>query len=411
VSVDEQPAVHRHVDRAREFEPTVHYAALREQCPVHREADHEPPFFVLSRFDDVVDALRDPELWRNAHGSGVFYQESGVLGTTDDPDHARHRRVLRSAFVPTAIERMAPAIEAIADELLDAMIPLGRGDFVELFATPLPALAIAELLGVPREEQESFGRWSNLAVAALTGGDVDAYHAAKTALEDHVEAGVNGRDRLIGGSGPVDDAVIGEIIPPDVLSLLTVAMRNGVISLAEARHLGYQLLVAGHETTTSLIGLMLHRLIERPEVMDRLRGDPSLIPAAIEEALRFDSPVHGLFRTNAEECSVHGVDIPPGTKVQLLYASANRDPSQFSEPDEFNIDRSRKEIGRHVAFGWGIHHCIGAPLARVETRVAFERILARMADIELAGPPQRNDSFVLHGLTSLPISWRVVTPA
>ena len=137
-----------------------------------------------------------------------------------------------------------------------------------------------------------------------------------------------------------------------------------------------------------------------------LRDDPALIPIAIEEALRFDSPAQGLFRANSEECTVHGVTIPEGSKLQVLFASANRDPRKFDRPDEFDIDRPQKERMGHVAFGWGIHHCIGAPLARLETKVSFEKILRRMGDIELAGTPVRNDSFVLHGLTSLPLRWR-----
>ena len=163
--------------------------------------------------------------------------------------------------------------------------------------------------------------------------------------------------------------------------------------------------MAGHETTTSLLGMMLYRLIQRPELMQRLRDDPTLIPIAIEEALRFDSPAQGLFRTNAQECVVHGETIPEGSKLQLLFASANRDPRKFDHPDEFDIDRPQKQIMGHVAFGWGIHHCIGAPLARLETKVSFEKILRRMGDIELAGNPVRNDSFILHGLTSLPLRW------
>ena len=185
--------------------------------------------------------------------------------------------------------------------------------------------------------------------------------------------------------------------------MLAAARRQGVISPAETRHLGYQLLVAGHETTTSLLGMMLYRLLERPHIMAALRADPGLIPDAVEEALRFDSPVHGLFRTNATECTMHGQSIPIGSKLQLSFAAANRDPQQFEAPDEFRLERERREISHHVAFGWGIHFCIGAPLARLETRVAFEQILRRLDEIELAGEPRRNDSFVLHGLTSLPI--------
>ena len=152
--------------------------------------------------------------------------------------------------------------------------------------------------------------------------------------------------------------------------------------------------------------MMLLRLLERPLILQQLRDDPALIPRAVEEALRFDSPVNGLFRTNVEATVLHDTKIAAGTKLQVLYASANRDETRFPDPDEFRIDRPQHEIGRHVAFGWGVHHCIGAPLARLEARVAFERILARMADIELDGEPVRNESFVLHGLTRLPLRWR-----
>jgi cytochrome P450 len=141
-------------------------------------------------------------------------------------------------------------------------------------------------------------------------------------------------------------------------------------------------------------------------VFHELRTNPDLLDAAIEEALRFDSPVQGLFRTNAEACPMHGEVIPANTKTQLLYAAANRDPARFSDPDEFRLDRNTDESRRHLAFGWGIHFCIGAPLARMEARVTFRRVLTRMHDIELIGPPVRNNSFVLHGLTSLPIRWR-----
>jgi cytochrome P450 len=389
-------------DAARRFEPTDHYRQWRQQCPIHHEADHDPPFYVLTRFEDVVDTLKQPDLWLNRDGPGVFYQERGVLGTTDEPDHGRQRRVLRAAFLPTAVNRLEPRIRAITDSLIDAFIDDGACDFVPSMAEPLPALAIAELLGIGADQHDDFRRWSNDAVAALSGADLNAYQSAKTRLEDCIEAGVDDRARWL-PDGEVDEAVLGDIVPSDVLAVLAVARHNGVISRAETRHLGYQLLVAGHETTTSLLGTLLFRLLERPELMAALRADPSRIPDAVEEGLRFDSPVHGLFRTNDAECTIHGETIPPGTKLQVTYAAANRDPDQFADPDEFRIDRDRRELNRHVAFGWGIHFCLGAPLARLETRVAFEQLLARLDDIQLAGEPRRNDSFVLHGLTSLPI--------
>ncbi len=398
-----------HAERGRAFETAGHYARLRAECPMHHEADHDPPFYVLSRFDDVLEALKDPAQWRNHRGPGVFHQDQGVLGSADDPDHARHRRVLLPAFRPRQIRSLEERLVALTDELIDAFIDEGSCEFVEAFAAPLPALAIAELLGVPGEDRDEFGRWSTLAVAALTGGDVDEYHRARGVLEDSIEAGVNERLRLLDEASPDGslqaDDVVGSVLPDDVLARLAVALRNGTLDLAEARYLGYQLLVAGHETTTSLLGLLLYRLLERPALLERLRTDPSLIPQAIEEGLRFDAPVAGLFRTNDRAAEVHGHALDPDTKVQLLFGAANRDESAFERPDEFDIERDHRELSRHVAFGWGVHLCIGAPLARLETRIAFERLLARLPGLALDGEPVRNDSFVLHGLTRLPIRW------
>jgi len=288
------------------------------------------------------------------------------------------------------------------------ILPLGEGDFIELFAAPFPAMVIGELLGVRPQDQDDFQRWSLTAVSALTGGDVAAYEAAKRSIEDCIEAQVIARGEVLDAADLAEgEDPLGTAIPADVSSILLLAEREGLLERAETRHLGYQLLVAGHETTTSLIGLLLYRLLEHPELLAELRADPSLIPTAVEEGLRFDSPVSGLFRTNAADCPVRGETIAAGSKLQLLYGSANRDPERFETPDEFRLDREPNELRRHVAFGWGIHFCIGAPLARQETRITFERLLARLDDIELAGEPRRNESFVLHGLTSLPIRWKV----
>lgn len=383
-----------HAQAATSLEPTTPYAELRQRCPLHHEADHDPPFYILTRFDDVLDTLKQPAVWANRHGPGVFFQDAGVLGTTDNPDHARHRRVLQRSFTPTAIERLETRITALADQLLDEIVPLGRGDFVELFAAPFPALAIAELLGVHDEDREEFGRYSSIAVDALSSANVAAYEHAKSVIEGHIARGLDERDALAEADRP-----------DDVLTTIAAARRSATLDQRESLHLGYQILVAGHETTTSLLGMLLNRLIDDPALMDALRADPALIPVAVEEAARFDAPVHGLFRTNLQPTEIHGTALAADTKLQLVFAAANRDPQQFSDPDTFRLDRDPHELGRHLGFGWGVHHCIGAPLARMESRIAFQRVLARMTDIAHDGEVRRNHSFVLHGLTHLPIRW------
>jgi cytochrome P450 len=395
VSEQSTKVPYSHIEASMSFEPAVAYEQLRDECPVLHVAEHEPPFHVVSRFHDVVAILKQPTLWGNGDGPGVFYQTNGVLGSADDPDHARHRAALRHAFVPTSIARLEPVLVQLADQLLDTIVPAGEGDFVSLFAFPFPALGIGELLNVRKEDRDMFRDLSSAVVAALSGGDIPRYEAAKVQLGDYIDARLAERELI------ADDDM-----PDDALTALLMARRDGRMTPSEVRLVGHQLLVAGHETTTSLIGMMMLRLLQLPHVMQRLRDDPSLIPVAIEEALRYDSPVNGLFRTNAEACAVLDVEIPERSKLQILYAAANRDPNQFSDPNEFNIDRPHRELGKHVAFGWGVHHCIGAPLARLEAKVAFERVLTRMADIELAGEPVRNESFVLHGLTHLPLRWK-----
>ncbi len=382
---------------------------MLEERPLHREADHDPPFLVLSRFEDVVATLKQPGVWQNGDGPGVFYQQGGVLGSADDPDHARQRRILRPAFLPSAMKALRPRVEALADELAAGFVQDGRGDLVDLYAFPFPALVVGELLGVRPEDRDDFKRWSVAVVNALGGGDMSAYEEATRSIWEYVEARLTEREALLPGApdGPEED-LLGTVLPNDVISRMLIAVRSGELDRQEARRLGHQLLVAGHETTTSLISLLFYRFAENPDLAERIRSDPSLIDAAIEEGLRFDSPVQGLFRTNACPADLRGEPIPEKTKVQLLFAAANRDPRHWSDPDEFRLDRDTREQRSHVAFGWGIHHCIGAPVARLETQVTLQRLLPRMAEIELDGEPEPSETFILRGLSKLPLRWRPV---
>lgn len=392
-------AGYSHLDHANDLEPSPGHRHLREQCPLHREDSHEPPFYVVSRHADVFDMLMRPAQWGNGQGVGVFVQPGGVLGTADDPDHRRQRKVLQDAFRPRVMDDLAPRVEQIGRELWDAAFADdGEGDFVRLFAFPFPAVVIAELLGVPVERRDDFGRWSDDIVNGLGGGDLTLVEAANRGIFTLVDALVAEREGLLAA---------GDDLPDDVISVLTRAKADGTVSHGEVRRLCQQLLVAGHETTASLLSLMVYRLIQQPRLFEELRADPGLVPSAVEEFLRFDSPVQGLFRVNPEPASVCGDVLPAHTKVQALFASANRDPEVFDAPDEIRLDRFRSGGRSHLGFGWGVHHCIGAPLARREGQLTLGWIIEHIDTLELTGEVAVNEPFILRGLTTLPIRWTV----
>lgn len=397
--MDEESHDYSHLAHANDLEPSTGHRNLRDACPFHREDTHDPPFHVVSRHEDVLDILLRPDEWRNGYGVGIDPQPGGVLGTTDDPEHRRHRRVLQDSFRPAAIARLAEEVERIGDDLWRrAFTEDGEGDFVRLFAFPFPAVVIAALLGVPVDRRDDFGRWSDDIVNTLGGAD----HALAERANRHIFALV---DELVAERAARRER--DEPLPDDVLSVLTVAELEGTLSHGEVRRLSQQLLVAGHETTASLISLMLYRLAEDPSLADRLRADPGLIPSAVEEFLRFDSPVQGLFRSNPEPAEVCGTDMPPNSRVQVLFASANRDDRVWDAPDEIRLDRHGPGNRPHLAFGWGVHHCIGAPLARREGQLALRWIVERFETVERVGEVAVNEPFILRGLTTLPIRWTV----
>ncbi len=396
---DADGAYYSHLARANDVEPSQGHRVLRERCPLHVEESHTPPFFVVSRHADVLDVLTRPKEWRNGFGVGVNAQPGGVLGTTDDPDHRRQRKVLQDAFRPVAIDRLDAELHAVGDELWSrAFSDDGEGDFVRLFAFPFPAVVIALLLGVPRDRRDDFGRWSDAIVNSLGGADPALAEDANRQIFALVDELVAVRAAL---------HAQGDALPEDVLSVMTLAELDGTITHHEVRRLCQQLLVAGHETTASLISLMLYRLIEQPELMEQLRRSPELVPAAVEEFLRFDSPVQGLFRVNPEPAAVCGELLPAESRVMALFASANRDEAVWEDADEIRLDRFRAGANSHLAFGWGVHHCIGANLARREGRLALQWMVDRFDTVERVGDIAVNEPFILRGLTTLPIRWTV----
>jgi cytochrome P450 len=381
-------------------DPAPVHRRLRERCPVHHFTDFEPDFYTLSRYDDVLDGLRDIDTWSSKYSQGPRHQVQGGM-LDDPPGHTMFRRMTLRTFTPRAVERMEPSIHALADELLGAMAAGGatRGDLHDGFACPLPVVTIARMLGVAEEDLWTFKGWSDAQVAMMGRGDPEAQLQARAEMSDYFVVEMARRRALLAD---------GEELPDDLVSGLVVAALEAPRPVEDRELLGVlnQLLVGGNETTTSLITNAVVRLLEDRSRWEALRADPSLADLVVEESLRFDPPVLGLFRTTTREVELHGTNIPEEAKVMMLYASANRDEKIFPDPDQFRLDRDLAELRRkHLAFGSGIHFCLGAPLARMEGRIALQHLVARFPDLELDGEPERIDPFLLFGKRTLPVRW------
>ena len=310
----------------------------------------------------------------------------------DPPDHRRLRALVSKAFTPRAVNALEPHIRSLMNGLLDGIDDLSGFDLMEAVARPLPVIAIAEMLGVPPEDRPRFRGWSDRrarileptigaeerADAVLAGDDLGAYFAPLVE-----ERRAEPRD--------------------DILSGLALAEEEGDrLDEEETIALLRLLLVAGNETTVNLIGNGMLALLRHPEQLQRLRDNPALIPSAVEELLRYDSPVQLDLRRIVEDGEVGGVPVKRGEDIVVLIGGANRDPERFEDPDGLDVGR---EGNSQISFGRGVHACIGAPLARLEARIAIEALLERFSSIRLAGPPPRfRPSIVLRGLETLPVA-------
>ncbi len=387
-------------------DPYPYYRWLREHSPVHVEPSLD--LTLISRHADVVAVLHDPEAFSSEQGMGRFFRqglgspEGGVsladamvgvrvLIATDPPDHTRLRQIVNRAFTPKAISALEPHIRHLAAGMVDDLVAVadatGEVDLVEHLAIPLPVIVIAELLGIPPEDRHQFRRWSDDMVAGL-GGQGDLLAAQTAGIEMFKYFGHVAAERR---EHPQDD-LISRIVD-----------REGTDGLGPLEVLSFcvLLLLAGNETTTNLLGNLTAALFDHPDAAAELWADPSLVPAAVEEALRYDGPIQGLFRAATRDLTIAGTDVPRGTIVMPLFGSANRDANHIDDPDRFDLHRGRID---HVAFGHGIHFCLGAALARLEATAAFSALIARTASIGPAGSPTRVESLALRGFSRLPIS-------
>ncbi len=382
--------------------PYPAYAALRAEDPVHFSLAIQA--WVLTAYDDCERVLRDAETFSSSSSTAsgqlatVLQQQRrefplGEVPTvlnSDPPVHTRLRTLLNRAFTPRAIEGLRPHIEEIAASLLaDAGGAGGRFDAVTGFAQPLPIIVIAELLGVPPSDRDQLKEWStaiaNTTNVLNTEGALEAARQATVELIAYMDE-IVARRRAAPGA--------------DIMTALVQAEEDGErLSHDELLAFSILLLLAGHETTTNLIGNGLFALTEHPEQAARLRAEPDLLPSAVEEFLRYDSSVQGAVRFARETVEVGGRTIEQGSTLLLLLGAANRDPAQFPEPDALDVSRSPN---RHLSFGRGLHFCLGAPLARLEGDIAFRALLDRFPELRLAeGGAQRSGTLVLRGMGKL----------
>jgi hypothetical protein len=340
-------------------DPYPVYRMLRQEAPVYLEPDAGS--YVLTRFDDVYGILKDHETFSSAKGIAPGMQSSPIpmMVMTDPPRHTRLRALVNKAFTPRVLAALEPWLVEVVDELL-AEMPADDVDIVEALTVPLPVTAIARLLGIPESDRAQFKRWSDAVVGVSDSGIREDAQAQVMEMMGYFGARIAERKE-----SPLQD----------VLSSIAHAEIDGE-GLTDIEMLGFclLLLVAGNETTTNLLSNFFNIVADRPDIWQQLRDDPALVPTAVEETLRFDSPVQGLWRTTTKAVQMRGVEIPEGAKVMACYAAANRDPEEFANPDEFIANRN---LDMHVAFGYGIHYCLGAPLARMEAKVAIEGLVKR----------------------------------
>lgn len=383
--------------------PYLQLDRLRAADPVHRSQALQA--WILTRYEDVLRVLRDHETFssdaRNAGGeiaAAIAEQrDDSPLGDTrsvlasDPPEHTFLRGIVNRAFTPRSVQQLRPRMEEITADLIAAQPASGEWDLMTGLAQPLPVIVIAELLGIPAADRVQFKAWSDriaLTTDIMQSAEtIAAIREATTEIIGYFEGHIADRRRQ-----PREDLISALVQAEDEGRRLT-----GDELLAFA----ILLLVAGNETTTNLIGLGMRALLAHPEALEALRAAPARIPAAIEEMLRYDSPVQGIVRFATRDVEVGGRAIAKGDVVMGMTGAANRDPAQFPDPGAFDLDRGET---RHLAFGQGIHYCVGAPLARVEAEIAFRALLVRWPRLEAAGEAEMGGTFLIRGPARLPLA-------
>jgi len=387
-------------------DPFPFFARLRASDPVYRTTlPDKTPVWLIARYDDITALLRD-ERFTKSRRSALTKEQLRKLPWTppmfrplernmldlDPPDHTRLRSLVHKAFTPSLVEQMRSRTQAIADELLDRVVSTGEMDLIKDFALPLPMTIITEILGVPAKDHDKFHRWSQAVVSLSSPNPTLRVIPGVWKFIRYLRQFFRLRRR-----DPQDDLVS---------ALIKAEEAGDKLNEDELLAMVFLLLIAGHETTVNLIGSGTLALIDNPNEIRKLRSEPALVKPAVEELLRYTSPVLMTTERYAlENAMVHGVTIPRGEMTLGVIGSANRDDTVFDNPNELQITR---EPNRHLSFGQGIHFCLGAPLARMEAQIAFSTLLRRLPDLRLKNPPHLlrwRPSMILRGLAALPVKF------
>ncbi|HJR24363.1 MAG TPA: cytochrome P450 [Acidimicrobiales bacterium] len=389
-------------------DPWEAYRWLRRHSPIHWDAKNE--LWVISRHADVSHISRNQELYSAADGVRPKVAAPMSIIAMDDPEHTRQRRLINKGFTPAKVRELTDHIRELSNEIIDQVADRGSLDFVEDFAIHVPLIVIAELMGLDPEQRDRLYKWSDAMMAGDGHEDPDdpVLHAAAEAFGEYAAM----------CTGLIEQRRADPEGHDDLITILTQAFDDGALERADSGGASDErinvtltddellmflvlIVVAGNETTRNALTGGLVAFSRFPEQKQRVIDDPSLWDTAVEEIIRYVSPVLSFSRTVTEDHTYNGVDLKAGQKVFMLYQSANRDEDVFDAPDELRVDRSPNP---HLAFGIGTHYCLGANLARAEVRVVFEELFKRLGDIQVpAGTiPQRGDSALVLSLEHLP---------
>lgn len=389
--------------------PGATFRRMIDSCPFHKSEQYG--WYSVFRYRDIDRIVRDNENYSARFGPGPTYASSDagpVLVSADPPLHGKQQQAIVQAFNARTIAAMEDGIRQFVNRCIDSFIDRGECDLIQDLAVPIPLWVICQMLDLPYERDKRMLReWVELMAGAVFSENRPGLDAERM---QRVTDLANYFRPHIAAKVAKDEA--GEDPGNDLIGLLAKARVDGErIGLLEMLSFAQFLLVAGSGTTTNLIGNFFKLMMQHPDQLELLKADPSLLDQAIEEVLRYDAPVHGLFRTNNVPVKLGDLDVPPDSKICLMWGSANRDPEVFTDPDRFDITRDLRTLRRNMTFGQGLHKCLGAPLARLECKVAVQEFMRRIADFEPNGEPVPYPYATLNGLDALPIRFTPRTAA